>query len=274
MKLVAPASSFAALAYAQRGQGPQGRFGNADIKAMIDNMGAEGDAALALYEQFRGLAGFERFLGSNQAGAQANSFGLSTDGYGCWCYFGAEHVNRKAKGAPLDEYDRACHDLSRGYECAYMEIANCQPWIQQYETIPLGLADITGACNTANLNNDDIPDDEEECAVTTCIIEATFGSTIQDLRLNQNILPNAMYQHDHADWETTTLPDKCKGITGGGRADDCCGVIPKRFPWNSGAPNKKCCTVQATGVETKIYNDAHDQCCADGTVISDGDFCA
>merc|ERR1712048_659652 len=91
----------------------------------------------------------------------------SFNGYGCWCYFEAEHGY--GRGQAVDEIDQLCHDLANGYDCAMMDTNNvCIPWEVDYVSgIGGGPEEIVSRCDTNNINN-------SECAKIACKIEGMF----------------------------------------------------------------------------------------------------
>jgi hypothetical protein len=258
------ASAIAGIALAMPQDAPSGRFGTNDIQTMITNMGASGDAALALYKQFRELSGFERLLASNQAIAIASFSGFGA-GYGCWCYFGDNHLLKEAKGVPLDDIDEACHGLSRGYECAIRDTDGCIPWNVDYEIVPFGIgSDFFDLCTTANAALG-------KCAIDACAVESEFVSTIQDA-FNTGTSVEPTFVHSDPNFEANIKDVDCVGNSAGNDFDiQCCGVVPTRYPFNILAPNKQCCTDGTD--ETQVFNNAFEQCCADGSVIGIGETC-
>lgn len=258
------AASLAGIALAQ--EGPTGRFGFADIQNMIQSMGASGDAAIQLAQQFQALSGFERSLVSNQPEALAG-FAQIGAGYGCWCYFGDDHLDRSAKGPTLDAYDEACNKLSRGYECAIKDgearSETCLPWNTQYEQVTTVVGqDHLDLCTTANSGNG-------QCSIDACAIESLYVSLFQDLRNNQNLAFTDEFKHDNAAWPAIEAA-MCVGPSGGDNADiQCCGAVPTRYPFNVNSPVKECCE------NTQIFNNVFFTCCNDGqgTVVGTGESC-
>jgi len=257
---------------------------------MINQMGASGAAADALFQQFTNLQGFRANEISNAPGAAALNSGIG-GGYGCWCHFGNAHLEvlgtGEAKGPPLDDLDSFCHDLWRGYECARLDVDGCVPWDIDYSTtdditsIGSNPSDITTMCRQNNA-------DTTSCAFVACTVEAWFLKQV-DIRNGANFGITAdmitnEYKHNDADWDSLR-PTICKGTAkDGDHLPVCCGTYPERGPYNDLAPNKICCTdntglnSDVTGtpssptnvVETYVYNTANEQCCANGKVLQFG----
>jgi len=185
---------------------------------------------------------------SNQAVANAGFFDMQ-NGYGCWCYYGDEHLDRLAKGAPLDDYDRACQKLSWGYECAIVDAENrgesCVPWATAYEVVPFtdGL-DFVAECTNVNAGN--------QCAIDACVVESFYVTTIRRLD-DENVEPVDAYIHPNG----FNSAENCFGVND--RADtrdiQCCGIAPERQPWNAANTGKACCA------NTILYNTLTQQCC-------------
>lgn len=260
----------------QLGQGPSARFTSKDIREMIAQMGATGEAATALYKQFAGLDGYKALQASNAVGTVAGFNGIA-GGYGCWCYFGDKHLERKAKGQPLDDLDSMCHTLSRGYECATIDLNSCTPWDTDYlhaddiDAIGNFPADIATMCEVENGNAD-------SCEYMACTVEQWW---MKQVKIHPNggatlaNLIDAANKHNDAGWEARREALCVGPSVGSDRQLECCGVYPERYPFNSLAPNKRCCE-DATGaspVQTMVYNTAYEQCCTDGAVLGFGDSC-
>jgi len=275
--------------------GPTGRFGSNDIYEMIKQMGATGTAADELFKQFSSLEGYRNTEISNAPGATASGSGIG-GGYGCWCYFGDDHAEYRtkgvAKGPPLDDLDKFCHDLWRGYECVLMDLPTCTPWDIDYRTtddigsIGNTAADITEMCRLHNT-------DTESCQFLACTVEAWFLKQIDiangaEFGITSSMI-DPLFKHNHADWENFRREQVCVGDKHEDEARNpvCCGTWPERVPFNANAPNKVCCT-DNTGanndkngnpssptnvVETYVHNTASEQCCANGLVLPYGEAC-
>jgi len=272
MKLVA-VTTMAGVALAKpQGlpQMPSARFGASDIAEMIKQMGATGAAAQALYAQFASLDGYRSQQQSNAVGAIAG-FNAIGAGYGCWCYFGDDHIERRAKGPPLDTLDGFCHTLSRGYECATIDIDGCVPWDIDYNTaddltaVPDTKEDVAAMCQTENGGVDNT------CQYFACAVE---GWWLKQVKIAGDLpaLIDDTNKHSDADWDAKRTA-MCKGpAVGNDRQIECCGIYPERFPYNTLAPNKVCCT-DGSGIQTYVANTAYEQCCPDGTILGFGETC-
>lgn len=230
----------------------------------------------------------DRIFASNQAISGADLFGFP-EGYGCWCYFGADHLLRQAKGAPLDEWDRACQFLSWGYECAILDAEErgeeCLPWVIDYETINTGEStDIYGDCRAKQLetnkfnlpikgngdpceigetvNGVDCAVDEvaQRCAIDACAVEARYLKHGNEMH---KVVPVVQeFRHNNADFDHD---ENCYGVNH--RADTidikCCGEYPIRQPWNSVNEKKKCCATRdpADGRRVEEMYNVRSDCC-------------
>lgn len=273
------ASAFAGMAAAipqELPAGPSTRFTSADIKDMIGSMGATGSAATALFKQFASLDGYRSQSASNAAGSIATTFGIGA-GYGCWCYFGDDHIERNAKGPPLDALDTLCHGLSRGYECTIIDDAACTPWDIDYnapddimvtDKTPESVASI---CEVENGST-------ESCQYMACAVEQWFIRQWRDEPNLQDLI-DPLHKHSDAGWQVIE-DSQCVGPpVGTQRQIECCGIYPERYPFNTLAPNKDCCTKAnavdpANPIQTQVWNDAYEQCCTDtGEVKRYGETC-
>jgi len=182
------------------------------------------------------------------------------EGYGCWCYFGDRHLDRLAKGAPLDEYDRACQHLSWGYECAIVDAEargeECVPWDVQYEVVPFTAgSDFFSLCEAANAG---ITDAEiRACAVDACVVETNYVTAIRSLNTDGVPQVDEYYHALSQNAAGFTAADNCFGVDdkASTRSIQCCGSHPDRQPWNSANTGKACC-----GGE-ELYNTLTQQCC-------------
>lgn len=277
MKLVVASTMAAMIAANPQAPGPSTRFSSGDIADMINSMGATGEAASALYKQFASLEGYRAQSASNAAGSLATTFGIA-GGYGCWCYFGDEHVERNAKGPPLDALDNLCHGLSRGYECAILDDAACVPWDVDYFAPDdiLAVAEtkeaIAAVCEAENNNAD-------SCQYMACAVEQWFIRQWRGNPAGIDDLIDPLHKHSDAGWQVIE-DSQCVGPpVGTQRQIECCGVYPTRYPFNTLAPNKDCCTKPnaadpANPIQTMVWNDAFEQCCTDtGEVKRFGETC-
>jgi hypothetical protein len=201
-----------------------------------------------------------RTTASNQAIAIGQFFDMQ-HGYGCWCYYGDEHLDRLAKGTPLDDYDRACQKLSWGYECAIVDAEargeTCVPWGIQYEVVPFtDGADFVDLCTTANTNSDDVAAADLDCAIDACVVESVYVTTVRALN-SDNVDTNDAFIHPNG----FVSADNCFGVND--RADtrniQCCGTTPDRQPWNAANTGKACCA------NSILYNTLTQQCCDEFT---------
>lgn len=214
---------------------------------------------------------------SNAPGTSAAIFGIG-GGYGCWCYFGDDHLERKAKGPPLDQLDEFCHTLSRGYECATIDIDGCTPWDIDYQTdddistVGATPGDLAAMCFLENGN-------ANSCEYAACTTEGWFLRQISDITGGMPAMIDQQNKHNDADWETRRLAMCVGPAVGTDRQIECCGTFPERFPYNSLAPNKQCCedtTVSGTvanPIQSYVFNTAFEECCPDGAIIEFGQSC-
>ena len=85
--------------------------------------------------------------------------------YGCWCLFEVQQLGANktvmildGKGKPMDDVDRFCKILARGYRCVFIDSnleENCSPWTIDYST---------GDSHTC-------PDNGGDCSENTCQVE-------------------------------------------------------------------------------------------------------
>merc|ERR1712048_468277 len=109
------------------------------------------------------------------------------------------------------------------------------------------------------------------CEYKACTVEQWW---LKQVSINGGFgsLINPENKHNDAGWETRQA-NMCVGnAVGTQRNIQCCGQFPERFPYNSLAPNKVCCT-DGSGLETTVANTAFEQCCADGSVLAFGETC-
>jgi len=234
----------------------------------------------------QGLAGF---MLKNQAFSRAQQYGIG-GGYGCWCYFGEEHAKHLGRGTPLDEFDMACQQLYFGYECTNIDAAarnrECIPWDTEYNGVLIQSGmDAEAACRTVNLRT--------RCEYDICVVESTFGLTLQRLGFDARLSPKGNYLHSNPNFDreemcgSVTNSDQTSRIVfdqsqadalGVTRVEDnlpigvrsentfigrgCCGRHPNRKPF-VGAANRQCCI-------NTIYNPLLKICCQSGPEF----FCA
>lgn len=284
MKLVYSMMTGMAAALPQM-QVPQGRFGMADIASIIANMNAEGDQAAALFKQFSALEGFDRSTVSNRpvntvsSANNANELGSigafrMAAGYGCWCYFGDQHLLRLAKGEPVDDMDTLCKQLHNNYECLIFDTeddtdpdATCYGWQEDHSVGFLATdtstdEELVAGCASVNADS---------CKAHACAIEATFVRDFGILMLTDYtpIEEGFHYSENGGVLETNAAYDgfrknNCWGVPGQANPNpNCCGSFPNRLIYN--AQVRGCCN----NVQTFHYNNDLD-CCTDGEVIEGG----
>jgi hypothetical protein len=267
-------------------QVPQGRFGITDIASIIKNMDASGDQAEALFKQFSALEGFDRSTVSNRPVntvssandddelGSTNAF-LMASGYGCWCFFGDQHLARNAKGAPADRMDELCKQLHNNYECLLQDfeqlgLGECYGWqedhainfLQTATTTDQQLVDGCTSQNSASV-----------CKTNACIIEAAFVRDFGILMDGGDFTPlsRGFHYRMNADGQLEENPnheffrqDNCYGVPGRDNpAPRCCGSFPNRLVFNANI--RGCCN------ENELYHFGNNmECCPDGTVIEAG----
>lgn len=185
------------------------------------------------------------------------------DDYGCWCNFAEKyHLGR---GPAIDEYDAACKQMTRGYECAILDEPACVPWEETYQpdwlTNTIAVIGVSNnpesVVSTCTVNNSG-----SNCKIMACIIEGTFISQVWDLNLAQ--LPmNSNYKHVNG-FDPRSQANCPVNTQIHGDADDaCCGAYPNRRPFRFKAGVRECCE---RNNKATIYNSGIFQCCPDGSV--------
>jgi len=174
----------------------------------------------------------------------------SFNGYGCWCYFEAQHGY--GRGQAVDQVDQFCHDLANGYDCAMMDDASCIPWEVNYVSgIGAGQDNLVQLCETLNPNS--------ECSQVACKVEGLFVTSM----FTQVIVGNGVDSQYHN--SNFNAESECVTIIGGGPSDkECCGMHPYRKPFHTRGGQNACCAGMT--MDAKIYNTLSHDCCFDGSV--------
>lgn len=215
-------------------------------------------------------------------------------GYGCWCRFGATNL-KKGHGKTVDDIDKLCKTLTHGYECLKIDstedgtVPFCDPITTDYNFDIAKFLLVSNSFPAESLeDNCKNNNPGNACAEQTCIIEL---SSLVDLKLGlykhskdlngvyKELDFDANYKHDNFDPDTECgtpgsmfpLPPNAGNPSATGSANanpasfgqasldknekSCCGVFPKRFPYNKGNGSRDCCL-------DKTFNTATD-CCDD-----------
>jgi len=189
-----------------------------------------------------------------------NIFLAPVASYGCWCYLG--DTITEGKGAVQDSLDQLCKDMQLCMRCARMDNAGCDPITQSYTagwTLSPLSAGNTADCIANNAGN--------ACAADICCCEQDFLSGLMGTLFASQLTGAAGWNSNfmHTGSSITLLsggsytgafdPDVTCAGTGvtGASSLDCCGVIPRRFPYST--VRKSCC-----GDEI-LYNPAIETCC-------------
>jgi len=171
--------------------------------------------------------------------------------YGCHCFLGA---SRKAggRGVPVNELDDSCRWLYRCHRCINIDFpGECDPDHGKYKYQISNNGKVDCSRNSG-------------CKLAMCQCDAEFAQMISEdwddnkwdsyywgHKANKNN-PNGRY-----DYDTT-----CQTNGMNNEPDSCCGDgFPNRFPYDSS--EKSCCASAG-----KLYNEAVQACCMDGTIRS------
>jgi len=172
------------------------------------------------------------------------------DGYGCWCYFGAEHGH--GRGHPVNEVDSLCQWLHHGYECTMVDHfeengeGECIPWEVDYTTGAKGDVDgIVADCAARNMGNN--------CATRSCIVEGMFVTNVFQKFFGGLTLDHTK-NHDHPDFDPKA---NCPTNKGKPSPKSCCGLYPFRHPYKTYDGERACCGVKTYDVNILT-------CCDDG----------
>lgn len=176
------------------------------------------------------------------------------NGYGCWCYFEADHGN--GRGQPVDAIDQFCKTLHDGYTCIGMDAADagitCIPWEVPYISafgsgLPTGLDEATLKSECDNKNGADT------CESWTCRVEGWFVQSYFSYSVAGGQI-EASYRHANG-FDPSV---ECLTTPGTKSADKaCCNEYPHRFPFKTYGGDKACCVNHTYDTTTKV-------CCADG----------
>ena len=125
------------------------------------------------------------------------SFGGIENGYGCWCYFGDSHG--QGKGIPKDTIDENCKVLHDGYECILLDTVNtCVPWEQTYislSTIELFTLALQDTSVEAVMNDCEVTNAADECAIASCKVEQYFAYDYVKLTLTNAATIEPSFEH-------------------------------------------------------------------------------
>ena len=184
--------------------------------------------------------------------------------YGCFCHLGINF--HMTKGEPLDEYDKECRDLVKGYECIIMDaqqefpneiISPCVPYEVRYLE-PLNLkartsdTDIIRICESENNFGDNA-----NCKINSCIVESFFVRNLAVLKERNVAADPDLLISNGFDFD-----QHCKLPTENYHGEKaCCGQYPKRrsFKVRDGAYD--CCNESG-----KVYQPDMMTCCDDGSI--------
>ena len=177
--------------------------------------------------------------------------------YGCWCHADSEDVY-KGTGDYVDEFDKACKMMKQCLRCVRHDAreANevCDPATQRYYlSQQFTSRGVLQECEEANAG--------DNCAVHTCCCEIEFTRSILDVFMNQGILLNNDFHHEHG----FIYEDNCVANAGIGLTKDCCGEYPHRRMY--ALERMTCCN------NMTLYNPLNMVCCDDGSVAPTNDSC-
>lgn len=179
--------------------------------------------------------------------------------YGCWCNMGANLL--KGVGIVIDDYDQACQNMQRCLRCAELDGEfggyECEPKTTTYSaTMQFNGQTMLANCDVLNNGN--------PCGTSLCTCETQFISEVMD-----NLWNGAVYSSDNLHSEGFDKDSSCIHGIAGQPVFECCGLYPKRFPYN--VNQQDCCTDDVT--YGKAYNPTTQECC-DGKSVADAASCA
>jgi hypothetical protein len=179
--------------------------------------------------------------------------------YGCWCNMGANLL--KGVGIVIDDYDQACQNMQRCLRCAQLDGEfggySCEPKSTTYSaTMQFNGNSMIANCDSLNNGN--------PCGTSLCTCETQFISEVMD-----NLWNGAVYSSDNLHSQGFDKDTSCIHGVSGQPVFECCGLYPKRFPYN--VNQQDCCTDDVT--YGKAYNPTTQECC-DGKSVADAASCA
>lgn len=141
--------------------------------------------------------------------------------YGCWCNFAPGEI-MTGSGTPRNEYDAACQKFQLCTRCARFDTKDETECNANTRDFDLGLG--AAKCSDANAEN---------CESYLCTCQSQLVSDLLDL-MWRNVPYDPLQLHSNPNWDSQV----CE-ITPQGGNMECCGLYPRRFPYNS--DKKICC---------------------------------
>lgn len=183
---------------------------------------------------------------------QAAFMGINIDNYGCWCIFGDNRD--KARGPTMNNVDRLCKSLQRGYDCVMIDQENdnnndsCIPWDVDYKFDFTLIGDIPTMCQTANPN--------DNCKIRSCMVEMKFTLSYLSEVFSGTINTDDQFSHTN----NFDFNNVCKRVHNDVNPEKaCCGDYPERYSYRTIGGDRSCCV-------NKTYNTQIFTCCADGSI--------
>merc|ERR1711879_1087581 len=177
--------------------------------------------------------------------------------YGCWCNMGQNLL--QGVGQTVDNYDQACQSMQRCLRCAEIDASaggyECDVKSTAYSA-SMTLNSQTGSM----LANCDALNPQNPCGASLCMCETQFISEVID-----NLWAGAAYASENLHRNGFERESTCMKGFAGQPVYECCGLYPKRFPFN--VNQQACCTDDAS--YGRAYNFATQECCEGGAQIAD-----
>jgi len=227
------------------------------LRDRADNSGVPEHVYEAIINELS--AGTDRSVQCGENGCQVPLSLKKIWNYGCWCNMGSNLL--KGIGIVIDDYDHACQNMQRCLRCAEMDAEfggyDCNPKTTSYSAQMM----FNGETMLANC---DVLNQGNPCGTSLCTCETQFISEVMD-----NLWNGAVYSSLNLHSEGFDKDASCMHGIAGQPVYECCGLYPKRFPYN--VNQQDCCTDDVT--YGKAYNPATQECC-DGKGVADLAGCA
>lgn len=185
---------------------------------------------------------------------QSAFMGINIDNYGCWCIFGDKRD--KARGPTMNNVDRLCKSLQRGYDCVIIDENNenqsnsdqCVPWDVDYNFDFSLIGDIPTMCKNSNPRS--------SCKTRSCMVEMKFMLSYLSEVFKGTINTDDQFSHNNG----FDFNNECKRPSPDVNPEKaCCGDYPERYSYRTVGGVRACCN-------NRTYNTQLFTCCQDGSI--------
>jgi len=181
--------------------------------------------------------------------------------YGCHCFPGQTRA-AGGKGAPVDAQDSLCRDLARCHRCVTMQYGADQVDVDYGK---YRFSKIPGDVSCQKTSDRGFPQSHRDLCECDAHFARELAKIWKDSEFNDYFWLHPKHMRQIANGNLVAskfdIDQTCVGNETG-KADQCCGAYPLRYPYDSN--QKSCCNDNA------MYSPVVNECCTSGQVAEIG----